>query len=76
MVNVWLRSHPDPPWRTTVMTAVARAYETQWALNGSFTADARENARVVTPEQAAAHLSAIRLYDEVIRLASDSQDAT
>ena len=73
--NAWLRSHPDSQWRTTVLTAVARAYETQWALAGGFTADARQNARVVTKEQASARMSAIRLYDEVIRLASDSQDA-
>jgi hypothetical protein len=73
--NAWLQSHPESPWRTAVMTAVARAYETQWALNGSFTADARENARVVTVAQAAARVNAIKLYGDVIRLAPTSQDA-
>jgi hypothetical protein len=73
--NTWLQSHPDSAWRTAVMTAVARAYETKWALNGSFTADARENARVVTAGEASARLNAIKLYDEVIRVAPNSQDA-
>ncbi len=73
--DTWLRSHPDSPSRIAVLTAVARAYETKWALNGTFTTDARENARVVTAEEAAARIRAMRLYDELIQLAPQSQDA-
>jgi hypothetical protein len=57
------------------MTAVARAYETQWALSGTFTTNARENARRLTADQAAARIRAIELYEAVIRLAPRSQDA-
>jgi hypothetical protein len=73
--NTWLRSHPDSPWRVAVLTSVARAYETQWALNGPFTVDARENASRVTSAEAAARVKAMRLYDEVMRLAPGSTDA-
>jgi hypothetical protein len=73
--DTWLRSHPDSPSRIGVLTAVARAYETKWALNGTFTTDARENARVVTAAAAAARIRAIRLYDELMQLAPQSQDA-
>jgi len=61
--------------RPAVITAVARAYETKWALNGSFTTDARDNARVVTVSAATARVRAIRLYEELIRLAPDARDA-
>jgi hypothetical protein len=73
--DAWLRSHTESPWRTNVMTAVARAYETRWALNGSFTADARENARLVTAAQATARRNAIRMYEDVMRAAPNSQDS-
>lgn len=73
--DAWLQSHPDSPWRRAVMTAVARAYETKWALIGSFTADPRENARRATPDQESARLRAIELYETVIRLAPNSPDA-
>jgi hypothetical protein len=73
--NAWLSSHASSPWRPAVMTAVARAYETLWALSGTFTTNARENARRLTADQAAARIRAIELYEAVIRLAPRSQDA-
>jgi hypothetical protein len=73
--DAWLRSHPESPRRVVVMTAVARAYETKWAVNRRFTADPRENARLVTPAEASARRRAIELYDAVIRLAPTSPDA-
>jgi hypothetical protein len=73
--NLWLQSHLESPWRAAVITTLARAYETKWALNGTFTADARENARVVTAEEAAARVRALRLYEELMRLAPGSKDA-
>jgi hypothetical protein len=73
--TAWLQSHPRSPWRTAVLTSVARAYETKWASNGTFTADARENARVVTAAEAAARVRALRMYDEVIRVAPASRNA-
>ena len=41
----------------------------------SFTTDARDNARVVTVSEATARVRAIRLYEELIRLAPDARDA-
>jgi hypothetical protein len=73
--DAWLRSHAESPWRTNVMTAVARAYETKWAVNGSFTSDARDNARLVTAAEATARRNAIRLYEDVMRVTPNSQDA-
>jgi hypothetical protein len=73
--DAWLRSHPESPWRIAVLTTVARAYETKWALNGLFTVDGRENARLVTAAEASARVRAMRLYDEVMRLAPQSKDA-
>jgi hypothetical protein len=68
-------THPESPWRIAVLTSVARAYETKWALNGMFTTDGRENARLVTAAEAAARVRAMRLYGEVMRLAPESNDA-
>jgi hypothetical protein len=73
--TAWLKQYPNSPLATTVMSHVARAYETWWSLSL-----APEDEELVTASEhregaEEARLQAIRWYERILREAPTSVEA-